>query len=67
MTSNGKGYGSNSYHQEGKSKFYNDEDVRMPEEDREGQSRFYRQHALDTKTPEKDGFSDIFNNVENND
>ena len=39
----------------------------MPEEDREGQSRFYRQHALDTKTPEKDGFSDIFNNVENND
>ena len=61
LTSNGKGYGSNSYHQEGKSKFYDGNDLNVPVEEREGQSRFYRQHAMDNKSPDKDGFSDIFN------
>ena len=56
-----KSYGSNTFQSEGKSKFYKGEDLEdLPEEDREGQSKFYRQQAMDTKTPEREGFSDIF-------
>ena len=63
---NGRQNGYNTYQAEGKSKFYNgdvesDDIEEMPEEDREGQSRFYRQEAVDSKTPDKEGFSEIFN------
>ena len=49
------------YKKEGKSKFYNIDSEEIPEETREGKSKFYRQTALDPKTPEKEGFQDIFN------
>ena len=52
---------------EGKSKFYSvsqEEEVELPEENREGKSRFYRQEALEVKSPEKDGFQEIFTNKE---
>ena len=52
---------------EGKSKFYSvsqEEEVELPEESREGKSRFYRQEALEVKSPEKDGFQEIFTNKE---
>ena len=66
MSPSGKQNGYNTYQEEGKSKFYNgdaeiDDIEEMPEEDREGQSRFYRQEAVDSKTPDKEGFSEIFN------
>ena len=61
LSEHGKHYGS-GYYTEGKSKFHNgDISSEMPDEEREGQSRFYRQEAVDSKTPDKDGFSDIFN------
>ena len=52
---------------EGKSKFYSvseEGEVELPEENREGKSRFYRQEALEVKSPEKDGFQEIFTNKE---
>ena len=52
---------------EGKSKFYSvsqEEEVELPGETREGKSRFYRQEALEVKSPEKDGFQEIFTNKE---
>ena len=52
---------------EGKSKFYSvseEGEVELPEESREGKSRFYRQEALEVKSPEKDGFQEIFTNKE---
>ena len=52
---------------EGKSKFYSvseEEEGELPEENREGKSRFYRQEALEVKSPEKDGFQEIFTNQE---
>ena len=50
-----------------KSKFYSvseEGEVELPEESREGKSRFYRQEALEVKSPEKDGFQEIFTNKE---
>ena len=52
---------------QGKSKFYSvseEEEAELPEENREGKSRFYRQEALEVKSPEKDGFQEIFTNKE---
>ena len=52
---------------EGKSRFYSvseEEEAELPEENREGKSRFYRQEALEVKSPEKDGFEEIFTNKE---
>ena len=41
-------------------RFYNGDitELAEPEEEREGQSRFYSQ---DARTPDKEGFKDIFN------
>ena len=69
LTISGKSYGSNSteFSQQGKSKFYNvkeEEEGGLPGENREGKSRFYRQEALEVKSPEKDGFQEIFTNQE---
>ena len=52
---------------EGKSKFYRlseEGEEELPEESREGKSRFYRQEALEVKSPEKDGFQEIFTSKE---
>ena len=48
------------YKKEGKSKFYNVDSDQIPDEQRIGKSKFYGTSNLDLRTPDKEGFQDIF-------
>ena len=54
------------YKKEGKSKFYNVDSEQIPDEARVGNSKFYGTNTPELKTPEKEGFQNIFDGEADN-